>query len=350
MRKNLRTNSMSLLFMAYTVLVGTSISWTMVPAMWWPSMYWWISSLFVFIACCNHLRDPSHFRLVCYAAVAGVVFAGLNLKLGYNEFGYEETRYTAFGVNSNFTSYIASGSVFILLITASIVRFPYIIQALIPAAVAVVFYYQIVLDTRGSLISTASIILVFLTRRFFPPAAHGILAVSIVLLAVLSSTGALNGFLGLLDSQSSRATGDLSGRTAIWADAIGWIMQSPLLGIGPASFAEVSAIKVGAHNFFLVILLETGILGLLVMMLFFFSLYRHINRVANRSTAAFLMAMFCAYWFPIATSGHWETAPFSWLVIGFMARIASVRESSPRRAGVQKSPHPEPLRPCLPPV
>ena len=102
------------------------------------------------------------------------------------------------------------------------------------------------------------------------------------------------------------------------------IGEYPFLGIGPGSFVEVSMVGVGAHNFFFIILLETGFIGLFVMMGFFFSVFSHISSDTTRANYAFLLAMFSAYWFPIATSGHWESAPFSWLTLGFMAQLAAV--------------------------
>lgn len=330
-RNRFQINGMTVWFVAYICLVAASFAWTAAPAQWIASLYWWISSLVVFMFCIRYLRSPSDFRLICYASIAGAIFSGLNLQLGYNELGYENTRFSAFGVNSNFTSYAISGGIFITLITAHIFRFPVLVRIFLPVLLGLAYYFQTILETRGSIIAIAAMAGIFLTKRFLHPVVLYMIAVSMGLLAILSATGSLSSIFAMLKSQSSRNTGDLSGRTLIWAEATKMIAEYPFLGIGPGSFVEISMIGVGAHNFFFIILLETGFVGLFVMMGFFFSVLRRVASDTTRANYAFLLAMFSAYWFPIATSGHWETAPFSWLTMGFMAQLAAVSGNIARK-------------------
>lgn len=124
-----------------------------------------------------------------------------------------------------------------------------------------------------------------------------------------------------MDSFSDRGTGDLSGRTQIWHEAILYIERHPFLGIGPGSFPLVNSSGSGAHNFFLIILLETGVLGATVFTIFFLKFFSLFFRMKNRKLGSYLMGIFSAYWFPLVSSGHWETSPFSWMVVALFALL-----------------------------
>lgn len=317
--------TMTVWFFVYVLLIYCSYYWTLAPEVWGSSLYWWIACFATFFASFAYLRTPIHFRYLCYSSVLGAIFSGLNFQFGYDEFGGLESRYTSFGVNSNFTSYVISGVVFMILITYRSVGFPKLIRSLIPPIIGFMLYLQILLDTRGGIISVIAVICVFYTRKLFKPSVQNFITISMLILAISVSMGAVDALIGIIDSHSSRSTGDLSGRTLIWSEAIIWIIGNPIIGIGPYAFPEVSISGVGAHNFIFIIALETGFFGLIIMVGFFCSTIRYIYKSTDRTTAAFLMSMFSAYWLPVATSGHWETAPFSWLVIGFMARISTLK-------------------------
>ena len=95
-----------------------------------------------------------------------------------------------------------------------------------------------------------------------------------------------------------------------------FIQQFPVLGIGPGSFLQLSSRHVGAHNLILTVLLDLGIVGAAVMLLVFVSMYR-VLLAPRTQTGAFVAVMFTIYVVPIASSGHWEASPLSWLVVAF---------------------------------
>jgi O-antigen ligase len=60
------------------------------------------------------------------------------------------------------------------------------------------------------------------------------------------------------------STGDLSGRAAIWQQGLAVFVEHPLLGIGRSAFPTAVESGRSAHNSFLVVLVELGMIGSLL--------------------------------------------------------------------------------------
>jgi len=65
-------------------------------------------------------------------------------------------------------------------------------------------------------------------------------------------------------------SGNLTGRTQIWDDAFSRFLDYPFLGVGSNAFKAVSESGLVAHNSFLSVLVETGIVGLLLFLIVLF--------------------------------------------------------------------------------
>lgn len=84
---------------------------------------------------------------------------------------------------------------------------------------------------------------------------------------------------------------------------------------------NISERGVGAHNFFLTVTLDAGVIGLAVMLAFLAIFLRFISRTTIGPRQLNLGALFVLYWIPIALSGHWELAQFSWVVVAYTIQV-----------------------------
>jgi O-antigen ligase len=260
--------------------------------------------------------------LIVYFSLAGAINAGTQLQIGIDEWGSENSRRAVTGHNQNFTSYALSGVILLALVSSSLIRFPAWFKLALPATILALIYIQVLLGTRGALISSVAVIALYLSRNSSLRLIFPLIPAIALSFSILVSFGFTDSLFSYIESFSSRDTGDLSKRTEIWAEAILYIAKFPFLGIGPGSFQSVNSSGHGAHNFFLLILLESGLLGAVILTIFFVSFARLFFRMGNRRLGGYLICIFSAYWFPLVSSGHWETSPFSWIVLGVFACLA----------------------------
>jgi len=109
-------------------------------------------------------------------------------------------------------------------------------------------------------------------------------------------------------------------RLIIWGHAMRLFFYSPFAGIGVGSFATsmVSGFRyVGAHNMFLLVLIETGIIGLLLFLAFLFSLLRQLHAQSNSLGLGVLFGTLVLSFFLDALTAKflWNGIIFSVLVL-----------------------------------
>nr|MBC8360103.1 O-antigen ligase family protein [Candidatus Desulfatibia profunda] len=133
-----------------------------------------------------------------------------------------------------------------------------------------------------------------------------------------------------------------------WRDAIGYIIESKGLGAGVGTGsnvvtrANINAFHYGAHNMFLKIILETGLIGLISFLLLIWKTGYYLIRIDRLSSNDFerrlsrallggIAAIFAAGIFNIPLDYH--LGIFFWFLVGYASMIYSdlVRSSSSRR-------------------
>lgn len=308
-----------ILFLLYMVLLLFSRAWTIVTQTWFDAVFWWVVCFISFAGAIRFVLTPKHIRLLVYFSVVGALIAGANLQVVSDEWGNDLARRMVHGHNMNYTSYALSGVVVLSLVSSSFIHFPRLFRLALPFIIVAILYFQVELGTRGALIASVAVIMLHLIRGIASP----LIMRSIPVIALSFTLLVSFGFLALpIDAIFARGMGDLSRRDVIWAEAIDYIVRYPLFGIGPNSFAGVSTIGSGAHNFVLIIALETGILGVALFFFFFWNVFRLFLTFKNKRAGSYLVGAFSAYWFPLMSSGHWETSPLSWIVVASFLRIA----------------------------
>ena len=97
-----------------------------------------------------------------------------------------------------------------------------------------------------------------------------IILVGIALLVIVNFVPSLATFVTRFEDTAE--SGDVTlGRTKMWAIAVDYFKQNPIIGLGWGRFSAVNLHEWKAHNIYLQLLAETGILGFVVFAFFFIS-------------------------------------------------------------------------------
>lgn len=125
---------------------------------------------------------------------------------------------------------------------------------------------------------------------------------------------------------TSIAEGDLTGRVEIWRQGIDVFIEHPLLGVGSATFAMVVESGKVAHNTFLSVLAETGIVGFILFAAILIIVAYQAVRQPKREARFWLTILLV--WAIGASALTWEHAKPTWLFLGFA--VVSIKLSSQR--------------------
>ena len=330
LRGKLPVSRQDFLLFCYTLMILASVLWAPFPAKIWQYSYWWLLSFSAYLGVRRYCTSESTFEWFAKVSIAGALVATSKLHQGVGEWG-NKLRYDVSGENANFVAYVLAGSVLALCVLLTFFSPKKVVWILSSAVIGIIAFAIFKLETRGAMISTIGVVAI----TFFGQLVRGrfakILAVGCLLLSIAFSVGAIDFLLLLMDRLSSRETGDLAGRLAIWPIARSVIFENPVVGIGPGQFQYVNSLGVAAHNFFLTIPLETGIIGSILMISFSVLFYRELSAKIARPHGPRLLLMFCAYWLPIATSGEWDLTPYSWMMVAFILNVNAYLNKGPRR-------------------
>ena len=110
--------------------------------------------------------------------------------------------------------------------------------------------------------------------------------------------------------------GNLTGRTQIWHDAYSRFLDNPILGVGSNAFKSVSEHGLVAHNSFLSVLVETGLIGLLLFLTLLaiaFISSIHLPKLESRLWRTTLLI-----WFLGASALTFEHHKPTWLVLALI--------------------------------
>lgn len=206
------------------------------------------------------------------------------------------------------------------------------------AASAVSLYAVWVAGTRGVLVSFLFVGLLAATPLDWAAKLRRALSWTLLVLAALTITGLLQGFLvwSNLESLFSRETGNLSNRVEIWDASVSMIAGRPALGYGIGGYEKELGnylwdIGVDSHNVVLAIVLGTGIIGLLLYALFvYFCITSRSGSMGAESS--FLVVVMIAASIPIWMTGVWEWSPLNWAALGLASSAGRLRDWSNRHA------------------
>jgi O-antigen ligase len=136
----------------------------------------------------------------------------------------------------------------------------------------------------------------------------------------------------LATTGSSMESGSFGGRVRLWIAGVHAFEQRPVMGYGVASFKQAIAPEVGsntqvAHNSFLSVLVEEGMVGLALYLLMFLSVYLAIIRLPghDRWFALVLLGTLFTAMLPLT----WEDQKSVWFVLAALFAFSQVGLATP---------------------
>lgn len=163
--------------------------------------------------------------------------------------------------------------------------------------------------------------------------ALGAAAAAVALVAVVPATSWQR--IATLGKEAKEGT--LNSRTVIWSAGVEAFTERPVTGVGSGAFPESIRATMGrprdwapvAHNTFLSILVETGLVGFTIFLVLAATLVWHIGRMP--STEARLWIVLLAVWAVGVSALSWEHRKPTWLLFTLLpAHAAAVSVRSVR--------------------
>jgi len=211
--------------------------------------------------------------------------------------------------------------------------------AYVPAAVVGV----LLTASRGAFIAT--VIASFMVLGSMPklPLGTKLLGLLMITAALFAASSVVpqSSWQRLAQGQQSLKRWDLTGRTEIWAEGLQRVRPYILTGMGAGAFPVTSKLETGkawvAHNTYLGILIDEGIVGLSLFVLLGGVLVWSVRRLAPLERR--LCYVLALTWGVGVFALSWEHRKPTWFVFGLLAaHIGLVRP-----AGAARRPEPAPL-------
>jgi O-antigen ligase len=117
--------------------------------------------------------------------------------------------------------------------------------------------------------------------------------------------------------------GSWSGRKAIWAAGLELVREYPVLGVGAGGFRTATSSVLVAHNTFLSVLVEEGLVGFALFLLLILSLALPALRLPTVERNLWLVLL--VTWAVGVSSLTWETKKASWFLLGLAAARLAAR-------------------------
>lgn len=197
-------------------------------------------------------------------------------------------------------------------------------------------YFAIMLtgSRAGFLVALVSLVYIALTIRRLGRKGRISFAILVTALVIVAINLVPDATLArVLSTFSFQDSSDLGGRIAIYAAAARVIDQHPLLGIGCGAFKSATGLNIIAHNSFLSVLSETGIVGF-----FFFTLMLLIcglEALRQPKLEALLWLAVLFIWGLGGSSVSWDFRKPTWFfltMIVISAELFSEKKECPQMA------------------
>jgi len=135
----------------------------------------------------------------------------------------------------------------------------------------------------------------------------------------------------LFSARAEVAGGDLNGREEIWREAWRSVPERPLLGAGVGAFVATDTARLSAHNTYLNLLVEDGIVGALLFLGILAYIFAAAMRVEGSEKVLWLAVL--TSWAIGVTVAAWEAARPTW----FLLAMALAAANRPGKGLVQPS-------------
>jgi O-antigen ligase len=128
---------------------------------------------------------------------------------------------------------------------------------------------------------------------------------------------------------TSIASGDLGGRVILWKKSLLIFSQSPLIGMGSGVLRSPLVLGTQAHNTFISVLAELGLIGFLLFLFILIIVFQHIF-FQEKDLSRLWMAIFSIWVIGVSTL-TWENRKVTWLIFTFIIIGASFHKNNSRK-------------------
>ncbi len=204
---------------------------------------------------------------------------------------------------------------------------PWLYRAQMPAAMGTIF---LTASRGGTVAMLVSLTFVLSTWRLVPRHRRLLLAAAgAVVLVVLVAMVPAASWRRIATLGSEVTEGNLNSRTILWKGGWAAFQDAPILGIGGGAYPEIMSWVVGlqwgfdpvAHNTFLSVLVETGLIGFALFAVVLTSLAASTFAMPFLNRRLWMTILAC--WSIGVSSLTWEYRKPTWLIFGLIAAHAA---------------------------
>jgi O-antigen ligase len=322
--------------------VAGFVTWVALTTFWSPdpveslgAVYLWLQTLlFVYILWDLYrtkaalLAGLQAYVLGAYTAVAGAV---LNY-VQSNAFYTNEERYSLGNTNPDGYGFILALGIPVACYLAASPATPKVFRLINIGYLPVAFIGVALSGTRTASVG-AAIGLLYGLATLTKLKIHTRVAVVVVLAAslfvLLPIVQPLSSFQRLGTTGTEVTQGDLNGRTGQWAQGLRAFMEHPILGVGTDMYRTVNTLNKVAHNSYLSVLVEEGLIGFTIFLSILGIVALQVLRLPKWDRNFWLTSLLV--WAIGASTLTWEHRKTTWLFLTFAvaAAVIGARRSVP---------------------
>jgi O-antigen ligase len=266
--------------------------------------------------------------LTIYNFASGTTAAQLEAARGLQR--WEESRYSIMGVNENDLGLMlamAMPLIIYLVVRVKKIWMRMFLWIELIACIATI----LLTGSRGAFVSAAiAMAMLPLSFKFLPPSQKMAAALACAGAVACATFFIPTGTLGRLLLLSTELTqGTLTHRTLIWSAGLGAFRDHPFLGIGSGAYAatvlRVVNVPYVAHNTFVSVLVELGVVGALLLLALLASLYYTAFRMRKLERRLWVTVLLT--WTVGVMALTWEYHKPTWIMFGLLAAHAYSRRN-----------------------
>jgi O-antigen ligase len=313
-----------LLIVVFFLVVASSYAWSISPEYTWIKIKASIQMVITTVLVLNLVNNKKKLLLIIQFFLLGsfVSIFGLLYSFFFDKpFFRDITRYTSQGLNPNDLGVIVALIIplawYLLteLKTSSIKK---VVLLFIPLALMAIF----LTGSRAAFVSLLSAIMIIPISYINATKTTKLVVISSFIFAsyfalFVVPSGTINRVVNLY---SSAQEDNLSERIDIWKSSKGFITENLFLGVGAGSFKTAVARNTGrervAHNTWLSILGEEGVLGLCTFLIIFVLLWFKISKLPDEEKKVWSIVLLT--WFLGTSVMSWDFHPITWLIFSLI--------------------------------
>ncbi|HEX6617676.1 MAG TPA: O-antigen ligase family protein [Gemmatimonadales bacterium] len=302
-----------------------------------PNKFWTWPQLLVMVWMIWELAPSiKHQRRLLLAYVLGASIAAADTILMFRSRGASLQRFAAGGGDPNDLAMLLALGLPMAWYLASIYRRPalqWLCRGYLPLALLAI---GLTGSRGGMVVTTVALLVIPLTMTDLAP---GKLAAALAMVAVAGTLAVVYVPETLIERLATTGTelqgGHLGGRGKLWVAGFRAFEQRPLMGFGNSAFRAAITPFVGnnaqvAHNSFISVLVEQGLVGLILFLTFIFAVVPGLLRLPRleRRFALVLLATLLLAMMPLT----WEDRRAVWFVLPALLGLAKAWPAGPSAA------------------